>query len=203
MARMSAGRWFTSSYQMRSSKRPEKPTSKIEQWVRYADLVLKLASIAALCVGGLWTAFHFWKAGADDWALNLKIEAEARHYDDKRALLSVQVLSTNPRDSQVSLAANKDAFFVEIRKIPDKLPNGHLPTPDTQADWRANLLPQDGYAFLPHAEMTDMAVFVLDADALVSIHAEVQSGNDSISVDRIVNVSDLLSSRPESRRDLR
>lgn len=69
----------------------------LKQATEIADLVLKICSILALIVGGVWAYYQFNLSGAGDWAITLNISTKVLPYHDNLSLLVVHVKTKNPR----------------------------------------------------------------------------------------------------------
>ncbi len=170
---------------LRSRRRHPATPKKLEK----IELALKILTLIALVVGGVWALYLYSKAGADDWQDNLILETKVLPYHDNLRLLVVHVISKNPRNFRFVLnSKHGDSFKLRIQKIPT---NRKVETVIGEDEDKANLiktidiLANDSgeYELLPNAELDDMNSIVLKAHTLVQLTAEIDRPNGSTTKD--------------------
>lgn len=150
-----------------------------------ADLIVKCLSSLAIIVGGYWAYYQFDLGGAKGWEDNMSIQTQVMPYHDNLRLLVVHVKSKNPRNVKFELNKPDGSFELLVHKIPDELKSGAVTLEDEgEVLAKVNLLPEDGYEFLPNAEYDDMATIVLPVGITVSLTANMGIVNGTLTKDR-------------------
>lgn len=158
------------------------------------ELVLKLASIAAIGVAGYWAWYQFNLGGNDGWMINLDMTTEVLPYKDhdNLRLLVVHVKSKNPRASTIEFdPKDKDSYDLTVRELPDVSPGTEMDIEKGKLITKIDLMPKDtdGYIFLPNSEFDDMTSVVLPVNSVVSLSASLNRHDlDFVPVERIVQI---------------
>ncbi|WP_211453784.1 hypothetical protein [Collimonas antrihumi] len=138
------------------------------------ELVLKLASIAAIGAAGCWGWYQFNLGGNNGWMVNLSMTTKVLPYKDDLRLLVVHVNSKNPRNSTIEfIQSEHDSYDLTVRKLPDVKSGKALDIDKGELIAKIDLMPSDSlsYIFLPNAEFDDMATVVLPVGSVVSLSA--------------------------------
>ena len=146
--------------------------------------------MAAAVVGALW-AYVRWEGGrSPDWMVNVSISTEVLPYGDDTRLLVVHVHLRNPSDVSIDLHKPEDSFQVSISTVPDKLEPGDLLGMGGDDVFATDdLLPDEGYRFIPRAEFDDVTAVVVPADASYVVEAQIARGSDFVSATTVVFVA--------------
>ncbi|WP_148264853.1 hypothetical protein [Collimonas fungivorans] len=158
------------------------------------ELVLKLASIAAIGVAGYWAWYQFDLGGNDGWMINLDMTTEVLPYKDhdNLRLLVVHVKSKNPRASTIEFnQKDKDSYNLTVRELPDVKSGTEMDIEKGKLITKIDLMPKDtdGYIFLPNSEFDDMTSIVLPVNSIVSLSASLNKHDfDFVPVERIVQI---------------
>ena len=154
-----------------------------------SDVSVKFASIATVVVSALWGLYKWYGAGGHDWTVNLELSTEVLPYESATRLLVVGVKSENPLDHSIEFQKPNGSFKVVLHGVPPHLASGTVLTGDEGAEIsRVDLLPDDGYIFLPHSKFEDSSVFVVPAAATISVVATLSDQSSEISVHKTVTV---------------
>lgn len=145
-----------------------------------ADPVSKWTTTLALLIGGGWAFYQFALGGAANWTINLALTTEVVPYHNNLALLVVHVKSKNPTNKEFDFDAPNASFRLKVRKIPDNLKRGAIADPEQgELITNVNMLPADGYTFLPNAEFDDVTSVVLPVGSTVTVTADLEQLNGS------------------------
>lgn len=176
---------------MRSTRRPQKKPDKLASLLRWLDAAFKSVSILAIVFGGAWALYKFVGAGGDDWMINMDMEVQVSAYTDKLAIVAVTLKTTNPRDREIEFTKDDAGeFIMEARRMPATLKSGDpISFQSGELIQRADLAAENDYVMIPHGEIRSALAFVIDSDAVLTIHAEVGQGDDTVTLDRVINVA--------------
>lgn len=153
------------------------------------DLILKWLQIAAILVAGAWAYYQFFLSGSNDWMINLELVTEVIPYGKDMRLMVVHVKSKNSRNTELSFDKHDGEFVLEVRQVPSGRKANSLITPEAgELIATYDLMPKDGYVFLPNAEFDDMVGVVLPANSMVALKARLVVADDQVSTDKIVRV---------------
>ncbi len=173
----------------------ERPTPKCDQPSSKAslgDTVLKwlpLVATLATLAGGAWAYYQFVLGGLSDWMVNLEVATDVLPYGKDTRLLVVHVKSKNPRPIELDVDKSNGSFTLTVRSVPDGLkPNSTITTDDGNLLATRDLMPDDGYLFLPDAEFDDVVGVIVPTGATVAISARLSRGDDEVVADRFVRV---------------
>jgi len=104
-------------------------------------------------------------------------------------LLVVHVKSKNSANTVLDVDSSNGSFNLEVRRVPDGLRSG------SQVDAEAgelvasrNLMPDDGWRFLPLAEFDNTTAIVVPAGGTFALSAELKRGEDYEAAEQIVHV---------------
>ncbi|WP_197419310.1 hypothetical protein [Burkholderia sp. BDU5] len=172
---------------------PRALRSLIRCLARIADPLSKWAAIIAVFAGGGWAFYKFAIAGATDWAINLSVSAQVFPYHDNLGLLVIHVCSKNPLDNEVSLDPKRDAYKVAIQQIPEGKPVGTVVDPQDSPvsglfSRTINMMPPDGYTFLPKVEFDDATGVVVPLGSRLWITAELDYEGDYVVANEVIIV---------------
>ena len=154
------------------------------------DSLAKWVSIVAVVVAGAWGLFKWYQAGAGDWMINMEIRSEVLPYADSTRLLFVHLKLKNPADHSIEFQKTTSSYKVSVYGIPGALkPNTVIDGTKGPKLATVDLMPDDGYLFLPFAEFEDTALVVVPKDSTVFVSAELTRRGDSVSVEQAVVVT--------------
>ena len=154
------------------------------------DWLAKWFSIVAAVAAGAWGLFKWYQAGEADWMINMEIRSEVLPYTDSTRLLFVHLKSKYPADHSVEFKKTTSSYKVNVYGIPAALkPNTVIDGTKGPKLATVDLMPDDGYSFLPLAEFEDTALVVVPKGATVFVSAELTSRGDSVSVEQAVVVT--------------
>jgi hypothetical protein len=153
------------------------------------DYVLKWLQIAAILAAGAWAYYQFFLSGSDNWMINLNLETEVVPYGKNLRLLVVHVKSKNPRNAEIDIDKSNGRFTLTVRRVPEALASKTtITTDDGELLATRDMMPDDGYVFLPNAEFDDAVGVVLPTGATVAIKAQLVRGDDEVTADRFVRM---------------
>lgn len=119
--------------------------------------------------------------------VNLQMSAEVLPYDADTRLVTVHLKSVNPLDRKFEFTKPTGQFAIDVYRLPEHAKGGsRIASEKGRKLASADLLPRDGYLFLPHAEFDDVAIFVLPAGKPVLIEATVADAHDDVQIDRVL-----------------
>jgi len=175
---------------MRSVRRDIKSEDRKGRLLGGLDIALKLTSILAILIGGSWALYNFFRAGGEDWMINLDMDIRVMPYSDKLAIVSATLEATNPRDREVEFKVGDEGiFYIEARKV-SRLKNGdRIDFTSGDVIQRKDFVAEDDYVMIPHGVMKNTMAMVVENDAIISLHAEVGRGDDTVILDRVVNTA--------------
>jgi len=142
--------------------------------------LVKWAGIAALPIAlanGGWDIYKWRLAGADDWMINLSLEAEVLPYTKDLRLLVVHVRSKNATGNEVEFKPSLTTFTLDASPL-----LANLPEKSKVDDCKGSSIAHfdlmadvgDGYVFMPGAEFDDTRAVVVRAGQLVCLSADLQ-----------------------------
>jgi hypothetical protein len=148
---------------------------KIRDWT---DLVLKILSIAAIIAGGIWAYYQFSVARTDIDNIQLTVSTEQKQYGKETRLLLIHIKPKNIGKSLVELG--KTGFIVTIRSIPDNHKQGIIDLEKLPKTYEIDLMERfkDGYEMEPGVEYDEVAALVVPKNAIYSIKATLDQGED-------------------------
>ncbi|WP_061534213.1 hypothetical protein [Collimonas arenae] len=156
------------------------------------ELLLKLASIAAIGTAGYWAWYQFDLGGNNGWMVNLSMTTEVLPYKDDLRLLVVHVKSKNPRNSTIEFIQNEhDSYDLTVRKLPEVKAGKEMDIDKGELIAKIDFMPTDAlsYMFLPNAEFDDMATVVLPVGSVVSLSAVLaKKDSDFVPVNQVVEI---------------
>ena len=121
--------------------------------------------------------------------VNLQMSADVLPYDADTRLVAVHLRSVNPLDRRFEFDRPAGRYAIDVYALPEHARSGTTIAGEKGKKLAsADLLPDDGYLFLPHAEFDDVAVFVLPAGKSVFIEATLAGAHDEVQIDRVVLV---------------
>ena len=124
----------------------------------------------------------------------LDMTTEGAPYSQDSRLFIVYAKSKSPTPNEIDFAKPGSTFTVSVREVVKGLPEPSRLDPEKAKELAppCDLLPDDGYVFIPGGEFDDMCTFLLKAESQVYVSAELTRRNalrqpsDSVSVERIV-----------------
>ena len=151
-----------------------------------------LPTVLVAALAGAW-AMHRWHlAGGGDWMVNVSVTTELLPYGDDTRLLVVHVHTRNPSDVAIERRKPDDAFQVTVSTVPEDLaPGDRVGVGDDDQLASDDLLPDDGYRFIPRAEFDDTTAVVVPVGATYAVQAEITHGQDYVAASTLVAVPDL------------
>ncbi len=160
-------------------------------WARGAatEFIAKWMTILGVVGAAAWGLFRWSEGGGRDWMVNLQMSADVLPYDADTRLVAVHLRAVNPLDRKFEFDRPADRYAIDVYAVPDHARNGSTIAGEKGKKLAsADLLPDDGYLFLPHAEFDDTAIFVLPAGKSVFIEATVADAHDEVQIDKVMLV---------------
>jgi hypothetical protein len=176
------------------STRQDLSVAQKQRAKRFEDIALKWLPMAALVVGGIWTFYHWYLGGADNWMVNMDMTTEVLPYKDDLRLLVIHTKTMNPTSVEVVFKKHEATFTLTVREVSKDLPPESVIDPDVGSGRlikAVDLMPDgkdDEYGYIPNANFDDTRGIVLKVGTVVSLSAELTRGDDFVSVNRIVRV---------------
>jgi hypothetical protein len=153
------------------------------------SLALKWAPVVALLAGGIWGLFKWHESGGRDWMINMEMSSEVLPYTDTTRLLLVRLKSKNPTDHTVEFGKADSNFTINVFAVPSGLPTNTVVDGEKGRKLASvELMPSEGYVFLPQAEFEDSAMVVVAKGSTVFVSADLHHSGDDVSVDKVVVV---------------
>jgi hypothetical protein len=145
------------------------------------DLILKVVSIAAIVIGGVWTYWNFGLVRTDIPNPALTVSTETAPYDSNLRLLIIHVKPKNI--GKVLFQPGKKGFHLVVRKLPKNIQYGQLlELPSGQLFKRIDLLRHDeGYELEPGVEYDETETLVVSKGDIFYIEAELWFEDDEYS----------------------
>ncbi len=146
---------------------------KIRDWT---DLFLKILSIAAIIVGGIWAYYQFSVARTDIDNIQITVSTEQKQYGKETRLLLIHIKPKNIGKSLVELG--KTGFVVTVRSIPDNLKQGVIDLEKAPKTYEIDLMERfkDGYEMEPGVEYDEVVALVAPKNTIYSIKATLDLG---------------------------
>ena len=153
------------------------------------EFIAKWVTILGAVGAAGWGLFRWTEGGGRDWMVNLQRSADVLPYDGDTRLVMVHLRSVNPLDREFEFDRPSGRYAIDVYALPERVRSGSTIAGEKGKKLAsADLLPDDGYLFLPHAEFDDVAVFVLPAGKPVFIEATVAGAHDEVQIDKVVLV---------------
>jgi hypothetical protein len=163
------------SFRHKTKPANEKPTSFPK-----TELTLKILTLVAAVVGGVW-AFHLYQlAGGDGWAINVKLETKVLPYHNNLRLLVVNIKSLNSRNFELD-PDKGDLYELNFRRFPSSV-NKETVVDENGGELiqKVSLLNGEPYDFIPGLEMDNMQTIVVPSKTIVSLTAKIQKQTGKI-----------------------
>lgn len=161
---------------------------KTKDW---ADIVLKVISVIAIIVGGIWAYFQFAVTAATDSNIELAIKTEVIHYSENDRLLLIHVRPKNIGKVPVS----PDHFTVSMRDLPLNLKPGKIDLDNLNESYSTSILDKykDGYDLEPGVTYDEVWAVIVPKDTMYAIRAEIDFDNNENEIDQtaVVKVEDM------------
>ena len=153
------------------------------------EFIAKWVAILGAVGAAGWGLFRWTESGGRDWMVNLQMSADVLPYDTDTRLVAVHLKSVNPLDRKFEFDRPAGRYAIDVYALPERVRSGSTIAGEKGKKLAsADLLPDDGYLFLPHAEFDDVAIFVLPAGKPVFIEATVAGAHDEVQIDKVVLV---------------
>jgi hypothetical protein len=144
-------------------------------------------SIGATVVAGLWGLYRWHESGGRDWMVNIALTTEVLPYSERARLLVVHTHSKNPLQVEREFTKPQASFLVSLRPMPRDLQAPTRVELDAAKPIAVHdLLPGDGYIFMPGAEFDDASAFVVPVGSTFVVEAELTDGDSSVSAEKVV-----------------
>jgi len=142
----------------------------------WADLVLKVTSIAAIIAAGAWAYYQFWVTDTTDSNIQLGISTEVLPYSGNNRLLLIHVRPKNIGKVLVS----PEHLTVSIKDLPTDLKPGAVDLRKLKERYSTDILDnyKDGYDLEPGVLYDEVVALVVPKGIILSVYGEVDFESD-------------------------
>ena len=149
---------------------------KARDWL---DLLLKLLSLVALILLGVWAGHRSWTVASAATKVQIHISTEYRPFSDDARLLLIHAKPRNVGSG--SAQPGKDGFVVIVRSIASNAGPGVLDLEKMREVYRVNLTGRfpDDFPLMPGVEYDEVLALVVPKDATYAIKATFDLGDDA------------------------
>jgi len=166
--------------------------SKMDKVKDWADLILKVVSIVAVCVGGWWAFYQFRLFDTNVENVQIKVVAEVINLSGDNKMILVHLNLENI--GKVPAKISQDGYVVTLRKIPLDLKAGVVDFRQFRILNQISLMQKEfkeGYELEPGVKYEDVVAFVVSDKALYAVRGQISLdgwGGDEVDHSAIVRV---------------
>ncbi len=141
---------------------------KAKDW---ADLVLKVMSIAAIIVAGAWAYYQFWVTDTTDSNIELGISTEVLQYSGNDRLLIIHVRPKNIGKVLVS----PEHLTISVKNLPTDLKLGAVDLGKQKERYSTDILNnyKDGYDLEPGVLYDEVVALIVPKGIILSVYSEI------------------------------
>jgi len=143
----------------------------------WADLLLKILSILAIMVAGVWAYYQHWVTDTAETNAQVTVSTEYLDYEDDSRLLLIHVKPKNI--GKVAFEPGKQGFIVSVRRIPDKHPQGPMELDTFPEIYKTDIVKRfsDEYDLEPGVEYDEIVALVVPKHSMYAIKATLDLGD--------------------------
>lgn len=154
--------------------------NRLQKAMDWADFLLKVVSIIAIVIGGLWAYFQFDLSRAAIDNIQMTVSSESQPYGNDTRLLLIHVKPKNI--GKVLVMPGKSGFVVTVRKIPGDLKQGVVGLEKIPELYKVDLMKRfpDGYELEPGVEYDEVVAVVVPKRSSYAVKALFGVGDDEV-----------------------